>query len=47
MNNSPMNNAIRPYTPADLEPCHAMWAALIDHHRTLYGDPTIGGTQPV
>jgi N-acetylglutamate synthase-like GNAT family acetyltransferase len=41
-----MNLAIRPYTSADLEPCRALWAALTDHHRILYGDPTIGGTQP-
>ena len=41
-----MNPTIRPYTSADLEPCRALWAALTDHHRTLYGDPTIGGAQP-
>lgn len=46
MNDSPMNITIRPYAPADLEPCRALWAALTDHHRTLYGDPTIGGAQP-
>lgn len=46
MNNSPMNITIRPYTPADLEPCRVLWVALSDHHRSLYGDPAIGGAQP-
>lgn len=46
MNDSPLTITIRPYTPADLEPCRALWTALTDHHRTLYGDPTIGGAQP-
>jgi N-acetylglutamate synthase-like GNAT family acetyltransferase len=46
MNSSPTNPTIRPYTPADLEPCRALWVALTEHHRTLYGEPAIGGAQP-
>ncbi len=40
------DTTIRAYTPADLEPCRALWADLTQHHRDLYGDPTIGGDQP-
>jgi N-acetylglutamate synthase-like GNAT family acetyltransferase len=37
---------IRLYTPSDLESCRVLWAELTDHHRMLYGDPTIGGSEP-
>ncbi len=37
---------IRSYQPGDLEPCRALWAALVAHHRQLYADPTIGGEAP-
>jgi N-acetylglutamate synthase-like GNAT family acetyltransferase len=34
---------IRQYDPSDLEPCRALWAELILHHRHIYDDPSIGG----
>ena len=37
---------VRPYTPSDLEPCRALWAELTQHHRNIYGDPSIGGEAP-
>ncbi|HOG46009.1 MAG TPA: GNAT family N-acetyltransferase [Anaerolineae bacterium] len=37
---------IRPYQPGDLESCRALWAALVQRHRQLYGDPSIGGDAP-
>jgi N-acetylglutamate synthase-like GNAT family acetyltransferase len=37
---------IRPYASSDLEPCRALWAELTQHHRDIYGDPTIGGETP-
>lgn len=39
--------SVRPYRPDDLEPCRALWAALVERHRQLYADPTIGGEAPV
>ncbi len=41
-----MDIAIRPYSPADLEACRTLWAVLTEYHRTLYGDPGIGGDHP-
>ena len=37
---------IRPYRPADLESCRALWAELVQRHRDLYDDPSIGGEAP-
>jgi len=41
-----MNITVRTYIPADLEACRALWAELTEHHRQIYGDPTIGGKEP-
>jgi GNAT superfamily N-acetyltransferase len=38
--------AIRPYTPADLESCRALWTDLTQRHRDIYEDPSIGGESP-
>jgi len=38
--------AIRPYDSADLEQCRALWAELVQHHRDLYADPSVGGQSP-
>lgn len=40
------NATIRPYHPADLEACRALWAELVQHHREIYQDPSIGGNDP-
>ena len=37
---------IRPYTPSDLAQCRVLWAELTQHHRDIYGDPSIGGATP-
>ncbi len=37
---------IRPYRPADRDACRALWRELTQHHRDLYGDPSIGGADP-
>jgi GNAT superfamily N-acetyltransferase len=37
---------VRQYTPADLDPCRALWVELTLHHRIIYADPTIGGADP-
>jgi L-amino acid N-acyltransferase YncA len=38
--------AIRPYEPTDLEACRDLYAQLVEHHREIYDDPTIGGDDP-
>jgi GNAT superfamily N-acetyltransferase len=38
--------SVRPYTEADHAACRALWAELTEYHRTLYGDPAIGGDEP-
>jgi len=38
--------SIRGYRPDDLGACRALWAELTEHHRRIYGDPTIGGDNP-
>jgi GNAT superfamily N-acetyltransferase len=37
---------IRPYEPGDLEACRALYAQLVEHHRDIYEDPSIGGDDP-
>jgi GNAT superfamily N-acetyltransferase len=37
---------VRGYTDADYRACRALWAALTEHHRRIYGDPSIGGDDP-
>lgn len=37
---------IRQFLDADRPACRALWAELTGRHRDLYGDPSIGGTDP-
>ncbi len=37
---------VRPYHFQDLEQCRALWIELVQCHRDLYGDPSIGGLAP-
>jgi GNAT superfamily N-acetyltransferase len=37
---------VRAYQEADAAACRGLWAALTEHHRALYHDPTIGGEDP-
>ena len=42
----PLDPIIRAYRDADLTACRALWSALTEHHRAIYGDPEIGGDDP-
>jgi N-acetylglutamate synthase-like GNAT family acetyltransferase len=37
---------IRNYTAEDLEACRSLWAEMVNRHRDIYDDPTIGGDDP-
>jgi GNAT superfamily N-acetyltransferase len=37
---------IREYRDTDYAACRALWEELTEHHRRIYGDPTIGGEDP-
>lgn len=37
---------IRPYQPEDYLACRQLWAQLTEHHRRIYDDSSIGGTDP-
>jgi len=37
---------IREYTQADLEACRDLWRSLVQRHRDIYSDPSIGGDDP-
>ena len=37
---------IRPYGPSDLEACRDLYTQLVEHHREIYDDPSIGGDDP-
>jgi len=37
---------IRQYTPIDRDQCRFLWAEMVQRHRDLYQDHTIGGDDP-
>ncbi len=37
---------IRPYEPRDAPTCRNLWVQLVEHHRTIYDSPSIGGDDP-
>ena len=37
---------VRSYRPADHGACRGLWAEFTEHHRELYDDPTLGGSDP-
>ncbi len=37
---------VRGYAEGDYSVCRALWAELTEHHRGIYGDPSIGGDDP-
>jgi GNAT superfamily N-acetyltransferase len=41
-----MDASVREYDPGDYHACRRLWAELTEHHRQIYGDPTIGGDDP-
>lgn len=46
MTPGPHGVTVRTYRPCDLDACRALWTELVERHREIYGDPTIGGTEP-
>lgn len=41
-----MDVEIREYGDSDYAACRSLWAELAEHHRLIYGDPSIGGSDP-
>ncbi len=41
-----MSAHIRRYASRDLDRCRELWVELTQHHRDIYGDPSIGGVDP-
>jgi GNAT superfamily N-acetyltransferase len=37
---------VREYQSDDLDGCRNLYAQLVEHHREIYNDPTIGGDDP-
>ena len=37
---------VRAYAEGDYGVCRSLWAELTEYHRTIYGDPSIGGDDP-
>ncbi len=37
---------VREYRSADLDACRRLYAQLVEHHREIYDDATIGGDDP-
>ena len=37
---------VRDYAERDYDACRSLWAELTGYHRSIYGDPSIGGDDP-
>jgi GNAT superfamily N-acetyltransferase len=37
---------VRDYSDGDYGACRSLWADLTEYHRSIYGDPSIGGDDP-
>jgi GNAT superfamily N-acetyltransferase len=37
---------VRDYAEGDYGACRSLWAELTEYHRSIYGDPSIGGHDP-
>jgi GNAT superfamily N-acetyltransferase len=37
---------VRDYAEGDYCPCRSLWTELTEYHRSIYGDPSIGGDDP-
>lgn len=37
---------VRDYAEGDYRACRSLWAELTEYHRSIYGDPSIGGDDP-
>jgi GNAT superfamily N-acetyltransferase len=42
----PLNVVVRAYAPSDYPAGRTLWVELTEHHRRIYGDPSIGGDDP-
>jgi len=42
-NSTPSNFIVRGYREGDRESCRRLWRELVEWHRKIYSDPTIGG----
>lgn len=38
--------SVRNYGPSDLDRCRSLWAEMVERHREVYEDPSIGGEDP-
>ena len=43
---APPEVIVRAYTEGDYGACRSLWAELTEYHRSIYGDPSIGGDDP-
>jgi GNAT superfamily N-acetyltransferase len=43
---APPDLIVRDYAEGDYPACRSLWAELTEYHRSIYGDPTIGGDDP-
>ena len=41
-----MSASVREYQVGDLDRCRQLWRSLVQRHRDIYEDPTIGGPDP-
>jgi GNAT superfamily N-acetyltransferase len=41
-----MSTVVREYDPRDLVRCRELWCSLVQRHRDIYDDPTLGGPDP-
>jgi len=37
---------IRQYNSSDLDQCRSLWAEMVQRHRDIYNDQSIGGDNP-
>ena len=37
---------VRNYVPTDLQQCRSLWSEMVERHREIYDDPSIGGENP-
>ncbi|MDY7109007.1 MAG: GNAT family N-acetyltransferase, partial [Planctomycetota bacterium] len=38
--------SVRGYQPSDRDACRSLWAEMVQRHREIYEDPSIGGDNP-
>ena len=43
---APSEVVVRDYADGDYDAGRSLWAELTEYHRSIYGDPSIGGDDP-